>query len=124
MPIIKWLLAIPHQKVASKKQTPFSVWYRSDGGVRTSGQARLKEADAFQRLVCAALPTDAEFQPFASKKQTPFSVWYKQIEADAFSRPAASKKQTPFSVWYPSGTANARGGRIRLKEADAFQRLV
>ena len=36
----------------------------------------------------------------------------------------ASKKQTPFSVWYTGRIGGALAGHGRLKEADAFQRLV
>ena len=40
---------------ASKKQTPFSVWYaRRQRDVRLDCPRSLKEADAFQRLVLSA----------------------------------------------------------------------
>ena len=87
---------------ASKKQTPFSVWYaaRERARARESNRTpqrsrrlsasgmppsadhprlvavRLKEADAFQRLVCRHQLTIRGLSPSASKKQTPFSVWY------------------------------------------------
>ena len=66
---------------ASKKQTPFSVWYSAEYGEGEIGTLSLKEADAFQRLVygraaCRSSGLDA------SKKQTPFSVWYAPCAVD------------------------------------------
>ena len=85
---------------------------------------RLKEADAFQRLVCR------------TRSCSP-SVWRCLKEADAFQRLVylgnpraefslrrASKKQTPFSVWYLDRAGDLTGSLSSLKEADAFQRLV
>ena len=94
---------------------------------------RLKEADAFQRLVCERVPEPVRDKP-ASKKQTPFSVWYEDeldfidvatpvpqrsrrlsasgIGSGATNHPRgilnASKKQTPFSVWYPNTPRRSR----------------
>ena len=138
-----------------------------------STSVRLKEADAFQRLVCempkkrigttitpqrsrrlSASGIVSEYdaklpERIASKKQTPFSVWYASARTSSATRGRASKKQTPFSVWYsicrpvpaPSSSGPQRSRRLsasgigrdrksptraraRLKEADAFQRLV
>ena len=41
-------------RYASKKQTPFSVWYARVRALRVRPLPGFKEADAFQRLVCAA----------------------------------------------------------------------
>ena len=111
--------------LASKKQTPFSVWYSEPLRCTWDGTMSLKEADAFQRLVSAAARR----------------LWSRTTclkEADAFQRlvcartrlclcqagGAASKKQTPFSVWYSDGRFNPCCAPDGLKEADAFQRLV
>ena len=112
----------------SKKQTPFSVWYRR----RARGRNR----------------RPAEVEP--SKKQTPFSVWYpslmvtprllssgpqrsRRLSASGIRHVPRrlggsgfpSKKQTPFSVWYMASAPLRRApADYSLKEADAFQRLV
>ena len=39
------------ERAASKKQTPFSVWYFASVQRIAIGMSGLKEADAFQRLV-------------------------------------------------------------------------
>ena len=84
---------------ASKKQTPFSVWYPSMNRTAGAGRRCLKEADAFQRLV--------------SRQHDRALVRYQSLkEADAFQRLVFTR---------PSPTA---GGGSCLKEADAFQRLV
>ena len=85
---------------ASKKQTPFSVWYPMGRQSRRRRTTGLKEADAFQRLVF--IPLAIAGAPFA----------------------LASKKQTPFSVWYRTARRIAHHRGAGLKEADAFQRLV
>ena len=109
---------------ASKKQTPFSVWYALDRLDRLRDSQGLKEADAFQRLVLR--PVGRLIGAYSRLK-----------EADAFQRLVcwtarkscrdgrrASKKQTPFSVWYPNPPPMSESVGRRLKEADAFQRLV
>ena len=45
---------------ASKKQTHFSVWYTKTRAARSTRGCRLKEADAFQRLVSARERTRRE----------------------------------------------------------------
>ena len=120
------------------------------GGIRTRNlRGRLKEADAFQRLVCGRSGESPRTGRRASKKQTPFSVWYEVHGFLAVIHGLASKKQTPFSVWYRKTpdeilkdinlpqrsrrlSASGMHTTIRdtapappsLKEADAFQRLV
>ena len=89
----------PERKRASKKQTPFSVWYSSSARDCRKVVFRLKEADAFQRLVFVSRVFGGDFG--AGLK-----------EADAFQRLV--------SVC----AATARTPSSRLKEADAFQRLV
>ena len=142
-------LDTPLQSVPSKKQTPFSVWYNLSGKCDRCGSTSLKEADAFQRLVCfgnsngmdegcdpqrsrrlsasgmVQIPYPLRASCLPSKKQTPFSVWY----SAALSSGGAvifmpSKKQTPFSVWYQTTRSPGLPRFRRLKEADAFQRLV
>ena len=88
---------------ASKKQTPFSVWYENRYASLFAILVGLKEADAFQRLVFHAGVHGFVRGCVASKKQTPFSVWYawQRVRLLLFLG-VASKKQTPFSVWYLS----------------------
>ena len=68
--------------------------------MRTWAKSCLKEADAFQRLVCRAL----------SRKEA--DRWSSLKEADAFQRLVCRRQP------------QAGGKPRRLKEADAFQRLV
>ena len=74
-----------------------------DGLPLHHGLPSLKEADAFQRLVCSQYRRYVEYN-HASKKQTPFSVWYGMDGAMYIRGTNASKKQTPFSVWYENGS--------------------
>ena len=90
------------QSTPSKKQTPFSVWYRTSPRRKMNGGGPLKEADAFQRLVYGCERTQSPRDDIPSKKQTPFSVWYRRAQEDRERAQAPSKKQTPFSVWYRS----------------------
>ena len=69
------ICVIRKHRAASKKQTPFSVWYPLPITDIIDLRIGLKEADAFQRLVFALI-TDNPQYGLASKKQTPFSVWY------------------------------------------------
>ena len=69
-----WLRELP----PSKKQTPFSVWYRLIRHRARYGLRPLKEADAFQRLVFVRNAEKEMRRERPSKKQTPFSVWYRR----------------------------------------------
>ena len=87
--------------VASKKQTPFSVWYSS---LATEQQRLIERPQRSRRLSASGILFGADRirdSEFASKKQTPFSVWYARHVADGIRRELTG-----------------------LKEADAFQRLV
>ena len=86
---------------ASKKQTPFSVWYRS------------------------APPAPAPMMPLPQRSRRLSASGMAMECVFAVPENRASKKQTPFSVWYqlsPGGWSPLPPPC--LKEADAFQRLV
>ena len=85
---------------ASKKQTPFSVWY-----------SRHASADVHAGIV-------------ASKKQTPFSVWYGEGGGGAAFLGECLKEADAFQRLVFSHAAQLPRYGSRLKEADAFQRLV
>ena len=120
--------------------------FRSEGAWRT---VNLKEADAFQRLVCltSGFVTPALSVPQRNRRLSASGMavnargdsWARTSlkEADAFQRlvwnrgeavcregQEASKKQTPFSVWYAAPFPEPPAREPCLKEADAFQRLV
>ena len=127
-PFSVWYVGVGYvvrlQKRASKKQTPFSVWYSPRRRQRSRCSRGLKEADAFQRLVYLESPLKAVAALRASKKQTPFRAANRQQLTTSRAALRASKKQTPFSVWYGAVVVRRRPRLSRLKEADAFQRLV
>ena len=110
---------------ASKKQTPFSVWYQ---GIFYGCQHQLSLPQRSRRLSASGMPQHKEKSVpnnlGASKKQTPFSVWYSAMFAlfTKALRPQRSRRLSASGMrrrcrrsWRPSW---------RLKEADAFQRLV
>ena len=117
--------AVARQVSASKKQTPFSVWYDS---LLLRPMASGRNASKKQTPFSVWYARASERRPRtweASKKQTPFSVWYAEPPHVSPSALSASKKQTPFSVWYAQeGGDKGNKGLGSLKEADAFQRLV
>ena len=86
--------------------------------------ASLKEADAFQRLVCPRSGKSTTRALLASKKQTPFSVWYEREarrEDQAVQEPQRSRRLSASGIRQPCNAERRPGN---LKEADAFQRLV
>ena len=63
------------REAASKKQTPFSVWYpQAPIGKSWAQSPGLKEADAFQRLV------------YGQSARAPLPLDYRLKEAEAFQR--------------------------------------
>ena len=112
------------------------------------GTTSLKEADAFQRLVCVRRRGGAFATAAPQRSRRLSASGIRQLASRPYSRPMPSKKQTPFSVWYGfiqtplnlrrilpqrSRRLSASGMRTgsrscprsrSLKEADAFQRLV
>ena len=135
-------------RLASKKQTPFSVWYprhtrshasgsftpqrsRRLSASGIGGEARVRLSylgpQRSRRLSASGIPDrelTATLDITASKKQTPFSVWYGRPKGRMLPWDIASKKQTPFSVWYAAPFPEPPAREPCLKEADAFQRLV
>ena len=85
---------------ASKKQTPFSVWY------------------------APATPAPLVSRRRASKKQTPFSVWYLTDVGSSSDLFASLKEADAFQRLVSSTRRALPRAPSRLKEADAFQRLV
>ena len=143
------MVAIPERGAsASKKQTPFSVWYAPLPRTHLRLGNGLKEADAFQRLVLTDERTliievvvPQRSRRLSASGMTPAS-WGRQAttgclkEADAFQRlvsgrlrrPAARssglKEADAFQRLVSTGSAKSSGTSTGLKEADAFQRLV
>ena len=87
--------------VASKKQTPFSVWYATPAQPTEVKRTCLKEADAFQRLVSTLRRVGAvvHLRPPQRSRRLSASGMRNAEEANRDDH-NASKKQTPFSVWY------------------------
>ena len=85
---------------ASKKQTPFSVWYPPGADSRQSRSTRLKEADAFQRLVYVHLRRVWREVQLPQRSRRLSASGMNENLAHLLEFLVASKKQTPFSVWY------------------------
>ena len=84
---------------------------------------RLKEADAFQRLVSPVWIFFSHGRT-ASKKQTPFSVWYMSYQTSDLLVGDGLKEADAFQRLVLRACARGWGRGVPLKEADAFQRLV
>ena len=119
-------------KPASKKQTPFSVWYTRTTTRRRKSPPCLKEADAFQRLVSVLQlrKPDGICAPQRSRRLSASGIgrtWTRsfpclwpqrsrRLSASGMMAmrqvfregDGASKKQTPFSVWYSKASHAAR----------------
>ena len=111
---------------ASKKQTPFSVWYHARSRLEVAASVRgLKEADAFQRLVSALNADCTPPQiplPQRSRRLSASGMRFTCRNSFFSSRPQRSRRLSASGIW--GGRTAPRGTPAHLKEADAFQRLV
>ena len=107
-------------KRASKKQTPFSVWYN----IASASARENREMPQRSRRLSASGIRSSTLASAAglvsSKKQTPFSVWYADGVRSLVCEYDASKKQTPFSVWYSGLGERPSAHRIASKKQTPF----
>ena len=113
-----------YQVVVPQRSRRLSASGIGSGKSTPARASRLKEADAFQRLVYDFREMLANAHLTASKKQTPFSVWYWRCTPALARRRCCLKEADAFQRLVLEGDAHIRGVDSRLKEADAFQRLV